>query len=126
HQVPTLSVAPRCPSPALAMPHVLQLPSASSRFALSLHDALPISLLIRLPSGLILVKARKSSARPLALACKSTVVPFSRLDTTPRSEEHTSELQSRENLVCRLLLEKKQKHPCPQSAKRYHAHHRGS
>src|SRR5690606_40388941 len=28
-----------------------------------------------------------------------------------RSEEHTSELQSRENLVCRLLLEKKNKHP---------------
>src|SRR5690606_41753864 len=27
----------------------------------------------------------------------------------PRSEEHTSELQSRENLVCRLLLEKKNK-----------------
>src|SRR5690606_41696415 len=27
--------------------------------------------------------------------------------TSPRSEEHTSELQSRENLVCRLLLEKK-------------------
>src|SRR5690606_40484800 len=27
---------------------------------------------------------------------------------TPRSEEHTSELQSRENIVCRLLLEKKQ------------------
>src|SRR5690606_40346873 len=29
------------------------------------------------------------------------------LDQAPRSEEHTSELQSRENLVCRLLLEKK-------------------
>src|SRR3982750_4976998 len=28
----------------------------------------------------------------------------------PRSEEHTSELQSRSDLVCRLLLEKKQKH----------------
>src|SRR5690606_40059361 len=28
-----------------------------------------------------------------------------------RSEEHTSELQSRENLVCRLLLEKKKLHP---------------
>src|SRR5690606_39772504 len=28
-----------------------------------------------------------------------------------RSEEHTSELQSRENLVCRLLLEKKKNHP---------------
>src|SRR5690606_41891010 len=32
-----------------------------------------------------------------------------RLQTTDRSEEHTSELQSRENLVCRLLLEKKKK-----------------
>src|SRR4249919_3707946 len=30
-------------------------------------------------------------------------------DATDRSEEHTSELQSRENLVCRLLLEKKKK-----------------
>src|SRR5690625_6496677 len=29
----------------------------------------------------------------------------------PRSEEHTSELQSRGHLVCRLLLEKKNKHP---------------
>src|SRR5690606_40150495 len=29
----------------------------------------------------------------------------------PRSEEHTSELQSRENLVCRLLLEKKKHQP---------------
>src|SRR6266511_5532284 len=30
-------------------------------------------------------------------------------DANARSEEHTSELQSRENLVCRLLLEKKKK-----------------
>src|SRR5690349_2425024 len=30
-----------------------------------------------------------------------------RRDATPRSEEHTSELQSRRDLVCRLLLEKK-------------------
>src|SRR5690606_39847369 len=39
-------------------------------------------------------------------------MPIERNDTTgkqptPRSEEHTSELQSRENIVCRLLLEKK-------------------
>src|SRR5436309_12629029 len=33
---------------------------------------------------------------------------FTRVNS-PRSEEHTSELQSRENLVCRLLLEKKNK-----------------
>src|SRR5215510_16147208 len=31
----------------------------------------------------------------------------------PRSEEHTSELQSRGHLVCRLLLEKKKQHSCP-------------
>src|SRR5690606_42092762 len=35
--------------------------------------------------------------------------PISSLITQGRSEEHTSELQSRENLVCRLLLEKKKK-----------------
>src|SRR5690606_17342982 len=50
----------------------------------------------------------------LAAPAPATNVVFSR--TTPeftrqrsRSEEHTSELQSRENLVCRLLLEKKKK-----------------
>src|SRR5690606_41539818 len=35
--------------------------------------------------------------------------PVRRAPGRPRSEEHTSELQSRENLVCRLLLEKKKK-----------------
>src|SRR5690606_41834125 len=35
-----------------------------------------------------------------------------------RSEEHTSELQSRENLVCRLLLEKKKKKQAPQRSRR--------
>src|SRR2546422_4999789 len=37
------------------------------------------------------------------------VVPAAAAGTTPRSEEHTSELQSRLHLVCRLLLEKKKK-----------------
>src|SRR2546430_10765065 len=35
--------------------------------------------------------------------------PIGSFETTPRSEEHTSELQSQSNLVCRLLLEKKKK-----------------
>src|SRR2546429_6800769 len=35
------------------------------------------------------------------------------LEILPRSEEHTSELQSRLHLVCRLLLEKKKPGPCP-------------
>src|SRR3712207_8750806 len=36
--------------------------------------------------------------------------PLQRAGRSPRSEEHTSELQSRQYLVCRLLLEKKKKH----------------
>src|SRR5687768_18269843 len=38
----------------------------------------------------------------------------------PRSEEHTSELQSRLHLVCRLLLEKKKKHNTPNLAVHEH------
>src|SRR5215475_15956342 len=56
-------------------------------YTLSLHDALPIC---RTPGP-----------------CNSTGRWPSR--RKGRSEEHTSELQSRENLVCRLLLEKKKK-----------------
>src|SRR5688572_31746269 len=37
-------------------------------------------------------------------------------DHGPRSEEHTSELQSQSNLVCRLLLEKKKKQPNKQTS----------
>src|SRR2546421_6606005 len=37
------------------------------------------------------------------------LAPFLSFEKTPRSEEHTSELQSRSDLVCRLLLEKKKK-----------------
>src|SRR5688500_20250423 len=44
------------------------------------------------------------SKRPRAERCFST-------RNSVRSEEHTSELQSPCNLVCRLLLEKKKKHP---------------
>src|SRR5579872_7627149 len=57
-------------------------------YTLSLHDALPIW--------------------PRARPCRRRGTPWccGRL----RSEEHTSELQSRPHLVCRLLLEKKKKH----------------
>src|SRR2546430_17584140 len=60
-------------------------------YTLSLHDALPIS------------GNRGESSRPGA-AGRSNSPPACR-----RSEEHTSELQSQSNLVCRLLLEKKKK-----------------
>src|SRR5437016_11639304 len=53
----------------------------------------------------------KRSARPVGI---TSVWPLARTTTissrpTTRSEEHTSELQSLTNLVCRLLLEKKKK-----------------
>src|SRR5690606_40314042 len=47
------------------------------------------------------------SRKPSEVTRRSCIVI---IETTARSEEHTSELQSRENLVCRLLLEKKKSH----------------
>src|SRR5438105_15264056 len=64
-------------------------------YTLSLHDALPISR-----GG----TARGSPGPPASAADGGSA----RRDT--RSEEHTSELQSRVDLVCRLLLEKKNLH----------------
>src|SRR5436309_3725483 len=52
----------------------------------------------------------RSRARPPRPPARKAVLPLgARGRTAFRSEEHTSELQSRENLVCRLLLEKKKK-----------------
>src|SRR5690606_41915057 len=50
--------------------------------------------------------------RPSSCGNCSTV-PYSSRSFCSRSEEHTSELQSRENLVCRLLLEKKKQKKIP-------------
>src|SRR2546430_17133922 len=63
-------------------------------YTLSLHDALPISLELREHRfGLDALGNRRDAEGPA--------------DLDDRSEEHTSELQSQSNLVCRLLLEKK-------------------
>src|SRR5690606_40656923 len=52
--------------------------------------------------------AAAASAKPCCGRCSATRGPGRwRRPPCTRSEEHTSELQSRENLVCRLLLEKK-------------------
>src|SRR5690606_41938146 len=81
-------------------------------YALSLHDALPISRTRRGPSitsdsaGTISPAALRSEVR--SRSSRAALSPCSML-LDLRSEEHTSELQSRENLVCRLLLEKKKK-----------------
>src|SRR2546430_16457770 len=66
-------------------------------YTLSLHDALPICTCWR-------TRVRWTSATP-AITCARRLWGCS-----TRSEEHTSELQSQSNLVCRLLLEKKKKY----------------
>src|SRR5690242_20883639 len=67
-------------------------------YTLSLHDALPISTW----SSMRGAPGWSSSAWPGRTCCS-----FFNASLGGRSEEHTSELQSHVNLVCRLLLEKK-------------------
>src|SRR2546427_11758300 len=66
-------------------------------YTLSLHDALPIWV------------ARRQFPRPHRDDRQNALPDAARIAADPRSEEHTSELQSQSNLVCRLLLEKKKK-----------------
>src|SRR6476620_12811023 len=69
-------------------------PATTEIYTLSLHDALPISTFCTALRGTL---GADSPGAPATI--------------TSRSEEHTSELQSRQYLVCRLLLEKKKKKP---------------
>src|SRR5438034_8152230 len=72
---------------------------------LSLHDALPISARgAPRGRGRAVLESRARDQEP------------ARLDPLVRSEEHTSELQSHSDLVCRLLLEKKKRESCVHSA----------
>src|SRR5215813_14734338 len=50
------------------------------------------------------------SPQPISPLLIAVSIRWSPGPVAPRSEEHTSELQSRPHLVCRLLLEKKKKH----------------
>src|SRR5438034_7443133 len=75
-------------------------PATTEIYTLSLHDALPIS---SAGSGWW----RRSPARPPRSPAAR------RPARSARSEEHTSELQSHSDLVCRLLLEKKKDQHTP-------------
>src|SRR5438093_5869822 len=76
-------------------------------YTLSLHDALPIWLAnspCRVPFGMPV--ATWSSVKRIGPGA-SAMWRSRRIARSTRSEEHTSELQSLTNIVCRLLLEKK-------------------
>src|SRR3712207_8358762 len=78
-------------------------------YTLSLHDALPICATTARRS------APRTRSRSTTRSCAARSCPGSPASSPTtsgrggRSEEHTSELQSRQYLVCRLLLEKKKK-----------------
>src|SRR5690606_41603121 len=74
-------------------------------YTLSLHDALPILGVDALALDIMRI-ANDGSFRHLVVGDQRGL-DLGRTHAVARSEEHTSELQSRENLVCRLLLEKK-------------------
>src|SRR3712207_7898076 len=86
-------------------------------YTLSLHDALPISTLLwvvetqREPriatDGFVSSGPTPASWSAAAARSRRTHPGRRARDARRRSEEHTSELQSRQYLVCRLLLEKK-------------------
>src|SRR5699024_11426095 len=87
-------------------------PPTTHTYTLSLHDALPIS---RIRAVLPVAKQNAISAGTSPSEDSSDTMrrmpsgctPEPAGASVPRSEEHTSELQSRFDLVCRLLLEKK-------------------
>src|SRR5690606_41495316 len=91
-------------------------PSMTAIFSLTLHDALPIyPLRLRRRGRLRTLEGNYRAHDGLAPKILRLGLWASRVAPTLssrarvgylRSEEHTSELQSRENLVCRLLLEK--------------------
>src|SRR2546430_6029194 len=95
-------------------------PAPTEIYPLPLHDALPIyvrralAMAVDLPQ-LIKVVTEGSGSAPSDLEvlppkpCRIPTVPGNLPAHDVRSEEHTSELQSQSNLVCRLLLEKKKK-----------------
>src|SRR2546429_5688458 len=72
-------------------------------YTLSLHDALPIS--VEIVAALADAVVVTGVDRHVLTANRAAAELFGRPNN--RSEEHTSELQSRLHLVCRLLLEKK-------------------
>src|SRR5947209_2323467 len=95
--------------PSLDLLFLLNDPPTTEIYTLSLHDALPIFI----PS-----RENNTSVNSVSTCLMSDPVAATSINrwncgfTCPRiwkkrSEEHTSELQSRQYLVCRLLLEKK-------------------
>src|SRR5258707_3096715 len=90
-------------------------PATTEIYTLSLHDALPISMTLDRERTVLVVidvqerlfPAMDADHREEVMRNIKVLTATARRLHLGRSEEHTSELQSRQYLVCRLLLEKK-------------------
>src|SRR5690242_21036525 len=94
-------------------------PTPTALYTLSLHDALPISrsdLDAKLGTAVTAIADAKTKADGAAGAAGDVDASLRLRVGDGRSEEHTSELQSHVNLVCRLLLEKKKQENLRMSA----------
>src|SRR5690606_42144987 len=111
--------------PSSVSPYLFNDPPATAIYTLSLHDALPISWdewrgresavgPVSPPPGREALVGPGRPVRGSGSRCPGEVRGAAR-SAGARSEEHTSELQSRENLVCRLLLEKENRKQEPSS-----------
>src|SRR5699024_11916626 len=87
--------------PNLSSLFLFNAPPTTEIYTLSLHDALPILLISN-------VEEVPSCINRFAELRNGQLIRVAKQQDI-RSEEHTSELQSRFDLVCRLLLEKKKK-----------------
>src|SRR5438552_10393964 len=101
--------------------YIINCTTPNETYTLSLHDALPISVLnehnqahdaknLFMTDGACMTSAAcvNPSLTYMALTARACDFAVSELKKNNlRSEEHTSELQSPDHLVCRLLLEKK-------------------
>src|SRR5204862_7355025 len=96
-------------------------PGPTVPYTLSLHDALPISCGHGFPRvgfdaqaldmHLLGTGATQTARQRQNAIARRFALQMHRHDAVDRSEEHTSELQSRRDLVCRLLLEKRRRGP---------------
>src|SRR3712207_9003008 len=106
------SIRLACPPPPKVASTTVSPPvgARAVRASSSITGRCSVAITLRDPFPQILPRSPRTTRPPLLRSGSIPRYPRSPTDRPPRrSEEHTSELQSRQYLVCRLLLEKKKK-----------------
>src|SRR5690606_41641260 len=116
---------PATAHPSIRLRGILNLSTRTVLYSLSLHDALPILAKLSLLASVIVIASMvvagsfmSAELRDGLMIGMGSVLLLFGIRQAYRSEEHTSELHSRENLVCRLPLEKIKVHDISYPQKR--------